>query len=148
MTWWHTSRRETHFYKRGGGRGISCQVNFAGVKFAAGNFAETPRNVVVCRALQTRRSSATCANFAEDPRFGVGNFAANLKRGISRTKSTAPEIPPPPRGWGDHLPARMHTPPPPSLRPARTHTSIRLNSSKQDHEPVWARPLNMRPMAW
>ena len=91
-----------------GGGGGACQVKFAVVNFAAGNFAEapgccvvnfaeTPRNVVVCRALQTRRSSATCANFAEDPRFGVGNLAANLKRGISPTKLTAPG-PPPPQG--------------------------------------------------
>ena len=85
----------------------SSQVNFAVVNFAVGNFAEapgvcvvhfvdTPRNAVVCRALQTRWSLATGTNFAEDPGFCVGDFAANLKRESSHTKLTAPETPPPP----------------------------------------------------
>ena len=87
-----------------GGR-ISCQVEFAVENFAAGNFVEasgfcvvdfanTPRNVVVCRALQAQWSLATGANFAEDPGFCGGVFAANWKREISHTKLTAPELPP------------------------------------------------------
>ena len=88
--------------------GMSCQIKFAVANFAAGNFAEspgfcvvnfadTPRNVVVCGALQGRWSVATGANFAEG--FCVGNFAANLRREIYNTKLTAPEIPPPPLRW-------------------------------------------------
>ena len=91
------------------GGGGSRQVKFAVVNFAAGkfaeaagccvaNFADTPRNVAVYRALQARWSLATGANFAEDPRFRgfcVGNFAADSKREVSHTKLTAPEIPPP-----------------------------------------------------
>ena len=37
-------------YRGGGGGGGSCQVKFAVVNFAAENLADTPRNVVVCRA--------------------------------------------------------------------------------------------------
>ena len=48
--------------------------------------------VGLCRP---RWGLATGANFAEAPGFCVGNFAANLKREISHTKMTAPEIPPP-----------------------------------------------------
>ena len=84
--------------------GFSCQVKSAVVNFAAGNFAEVPvfcvvnfadnaRSVVVCRALQAPWSLATGAYFAEAPGFGAGNFAANLKRGISPTKMTAPKPP-------------------------------------------------------
>ena len=39
---------------QGGGGGISCQFNFAVVNFAVGNFADTPRNIEVCRALRAR----------------------------------------------------------------------------------------------
>ena len=66
-----------------GGPGISCQVEFAVVNFAAGNFeeapgfcvgsfADTPRNVVVCRALQARGSLATGANFVQTLGFVWG----------------------------------------------------------------------------
>ena len=58
------------------------------------NFADTPRNVVVCRALQARWSAAAVARVAEDPGFCGENAAADLKREMSHTKLTAPEIPP------------------------------------------------------
>ena len=77
----------------GGWGGISCQVKFAVVNFAAG----TPRNVVVCRAVQAQWSLAAGANLSSDyPRFCVGNLTANSKGQISHTKLAAPEIPPPP----------------------------------------------------
>ena len=83
--------------------GICVPSQMCGGKFCCGdfaeapgfcvvNFADTPRNVVVCRALQARWSLATGANFAENPGFCVGNFAANLKRAISHTKLTASEF--------------------------------------------------------
>ena len=72
----------------GGGRAKSRR----GGKFAAGNFADTPRNVVACQALQPRWSLAMGASFPEHPAICVGNFAANLKREIPHTKLTASEI--------------------------------------------------------
>ena len=101
------------------GEGISCQVKSAVVNFAAGNFAaapgicgvnfaHTPRNVVVPRALQACWSLATGASFAEDPGFCVGNFVANLECEISHKKLTAPEIPPPPLCKGTVLRDSTH----------------------------------------
>ena len=89
-----------------GGGGISCQVKFAVVKFAAANlpeapgfcvanFADTPRNVVVCRALQARWSSVTGANFVEDPGFSVGNFAAQHEVDCPRDPPPLHSAPPP-----------------------------------------------------
>ena len=89
------------------GWGFSCQIKFAVVNFAAGNFteapgfwvvkfADSPRNVVICRALQPRWSLATGANFAEEAGFCMENFAAHLKRELSHTNLTAPETPAPP----------------------------------------------------
>ena len=76
-------------------RGGDFVPNHIRPSMLCGNFADTLRNVV-CQALQTRRSSATGASFAEDPGFRVGDFAATLKREIAHTTLTAPEIPPPP----------------------------------------------------
>ena len=82
-------------------RGISCQVKFAVVHLALGNFAigfcavhfaDTPRNAVVCRVSQARRSLATGATRA-GPWILCGKFAANSKCEISHTKVTAPDIP-------------------------------------------------------
>ena len=62
-----------------------------------GKFRGTLPEMLWCVGLcRPRWSLATGANFAEDPRFRVGNFAANLKRKISHTKLTAPQIPSPP----------------------------------------------------
>ena len=104
-----TATWSAHTHLRGGGGGgISCQVEFAVVLAAkSGNFAEAPGvcavyladtagNVAVCGALRARWSRATGANFAEDPGFCVGNFAANPKSEISHTNLTAHNPPPPP----------------------------------------------------
>ena len=59
------------------GGGLWCLVNFAVVNFAAGNFvktpgfcvanfAHTPRNVVVCRALWDQWSLATGATYKSE----------------------------------------------------------------------------------
>ena len=64
--------------------------------FCVARFADTARNIVVCRALQAWWSLATGANLAKDPGFCMGNFAVNLNRKISHMKLTAPEIPPSP----------------------------------------------------
>ena len=73
---------------------IRCGEVCGSPGFCVGDFAAAPRNVVVYGALRARRSLATGVNVAEDPGFCVGNCAANSKREISRTKLTAPEIPP------------------------------------------------------
>ena len=76
-------RKETTTRRNVTQGGISCQVKFAVVKFAAGNFAEAPG-------------------------FCVVNFTANLKHEISHTKLTPPEIPPALLYQPQHPPCRAH----------------------------------------
>ena len=74
----------------GGGAGGGSQVNFAVVKFAAGNsaeapgfyvanFAETPRNVVVCRAFADSAELSHLCQFRGRPQIWCGKLICNAK---------------------------------------------------------------------